>query len=201
MNPLFVDLYKRVATFHREAINDIVDLESITKSTSDLRELADQAQAVREVLVLTNHLNNEVKKYEMLLARLFTAIWGLDPSSPAEVETDWCACSPDPKVRAKMPRYKDEPEEYSKLLRAMGLPESLIETGSFRLSFDDISEIATRCNREGRPLPEGLGKTWTEFYLKIRTRRKLATVLTGARLSEGLEEENDNVNRLGEDVF
>lgn len=199
MKQEYIDFYVRVATVHRELTALIVDMESATRANIDLQDLADLGLALREAQMLTNNLNRQVVDFESLVARMFTAIWGLDPDSPAEVETEWCACSPNPKVKAKLPG-KDDPEGYLALMDEVGLPRDMAETGLFRLSFDAASELATKLTREGKPLPKGLGKTWTEHSLKIKSRRKLAKEIPGARLDGACEEENEN-DRDGESPF
>lgn len=69
----------------------------------------------------------------------------------------------------------DQPQkgqhEYHLLMKYLGVPEDLIVSGLVKPSWKGINDLATECEREGKPMPPGLGKKRPEYIVTYRRKR------------------------------
>jgi len=72
----------------------------------------------------------------------------------------------------KSPLPKPPTEEYTNLCRFLGVDEDWIESGIVGFRFQNLGKLVTRLTEEGQPLPPGISKTFPEYSMTFRTRKK-----------------------------
>lgn len=197
-----LDTFCKVHELHRYITERAVALEEEVKRTGDLEELADLGYVLRETTSMLHDCELQLKRVQELCAKIFTALWALSQDGPDRIETEWCSATPNPVTRARELKMKTDPDRYRSVMAELGLPQELIETGLFRLGYDELASTLTEMAKRGQRLPSGLDQTWTEHRLNIRSKRKLASVLSGARQERSPgEEDASDVERLDESPF
>lgn len=168
---LFNDL--NAAVFN--ATRRLVELERDVTSAPSLVELADLAYVLKETAGLIKGLRVENDKLGTLVAKLFFLLYAADPSTEKRVRTQWCSAEPDPKTHASIPKPDTDPQRYAEVMRALGVPEDIIQTGALRLSWEQYAEYCTRLVRDGKPIPGQVDprSSYVEHRVSVRALRKL----------------------------
>jgi len=202
MKQQFIDVFVKTHTAHREIINACVNLEHDILALNDVNELADACYALREVYNYLDEARKEVRRINDLAAKIFTAFWAADPNvTEPSVKTEWCTVTPNIKTRASIPSPEKEPERYAAIMNLLGIDPELVKMGVLRADYDSLGDWLTDRQLAGMPIPEFIGKTWTEYKVTVRTRKKMPTGPSGGSgENSGLSEESDD-DRIDETPF
>jgi len=182
MKQAFLDLYQRINAQHRELVAEMIALEHAIPALGSLAELADLAYVLRQSYDHHDEARKELDRISKKVAQIFYVLWASDPNAPETIKTQWCSCTPDPKIHASVPSPESDPERYKAVMKAVGIPEDIIATGLVRVGWKEFGELLTERQRAGLPLPEGIdpAKTFVEYKLGIRKRQDLPTRASGS---------------------
>jgi hypothetical protein len=169
MRESLVELYRRAKSFHEQAYRITSELQSAVRQCRSQEDLADDVYAIRQATKFVEDARKEMGKLERLAEKMCCALWvqaGLgDP-----ISTRHCSASPDVKMMASLPNRHTQPEAYEKLMRHLGVPESLWRDGdhaSVEIHWLGFTDMLSRDLAAGRPLPPGIDpeKTYPEYRL------------------------------------
>ncbi len=195
MDQRALDLYAKVAEFHRNFVTACVDLEAYAMKAGDTGELADLCYAAREAFTLIDESRKEARKLQDLAARMFTLLWSQDPLQTGDsVKTPWCIVKANPKTMATVPSPNKDFEAYAKVMEFVGVPRELIDKKLLRTDWDDFGEFLTQKVAAGIKLPEELKQTYTEYKVIVRRRKQLPAGRASGSDSDDtlLESDDDN---------
>lgn len=156
MRELHRAFYEAASEFRNQAVNLPQD------------ELVDIAYLCKKMDQLNEDTGKEVRKVGGLSEKLVCYKWVQDvqsnPSTPTRIEGELAHATTKVRAVPTLPRRSDG-ENYTKLMRHLGMSDSLIESGLFDPKWTAISELVTKLQEDGRPLPPGIVKTNAEFRL------------------------------------
>lgn len=194
MDKKFLDVYQKLHTVHRLFITDCLELEKRIVGMPDTQELADICYALREVFTLIDDMRKETRKLQDYASKLFTVIWASDPNSTEDkVKTDWCTVSAEPKTRCSSPSPEKEPERYRDVMKLLGVPDDVIELKALRADWDSFGDWLTEMQLAGKAIPDSVGRTYTEYRVHIRSRKRLPTgESSGSEPNDSVETDDEH---------
>jgi len=164
MKPLAKEIYAAARALHWEACTKAVQLKRIAES-ADLREIADDIYALKEVEKLLEDARKEIKGISEDLIRqgchLYVLAGDGDP-----IRTEYCTASPDAKPTVKLPK-KDSPE-YQQLMDYFGVPKD----APFSPDWNKMIERVEADLAEGKPCPKGCDPSKMYILPKMVIRKK-----------------------------
>jgi hypothetical protein len=133
-------------------------------------DLADAGYLLRESERWLDEARKEVKAKKetigRILAVLITRRVMEDPDEEPRARGELCTATPDVAIRPKLP--KAGTEEYSDLMRWLGVPVETVEGGVLNVHFNRMSEMLTRMAEEGKTPHPGLVGTYTDTSCVFR---------------------------------
>ena len=174
-------LYHEAILLHTNTYAQLARLSASLQQETDVRVIADAAFAMREMGKLLHEVEVRINGVGDLAQRLACAIAIRDEIE--EIKTLHVVAKPDLKLNAKLPSPKNEPEEYAKLMRYLGVPEELWNVGpenrrAVDLCWPGMVEFLTAKAEHGEPLPAGVSAVDTKPLFRLMMRRRKGVLET-----------------------
>ena len=160
--------------FHTKLLLLLIDASEELKSAGALGrpEIADVGFLCREMENIYDELRKEVKARKELAGRIIAEESARrvtqDPSAEMNVRGTLCTAQPDVKLIPSIPRPGSP--EYERLCQHFGVAEEFAGLGVIRYHFNTMVDYLAKLMAEGRPLPDGIVKTYSQFTTVFRTR-------------------------------
>lgn len=174
------EAYRVTHNFHETTYSTLQDLIDAIRSTSDVKELADLAFALREISKLADDIRKVANAAKETAEKICCAIAIRDGDCDT-IRTKYVTATPNVKMMADLPRRKREPERWRELMIGLGVPEDALDGErpvvdvNWKGFVDHISDLA----EQGKPLPPGIdpGKTYPVYELSPMTKKKGSSLL------------------------
>lgn len=167
-----IEYYKLVKHTHAELYKSCKELFESVGSCTDLKELVDYAYAFRDASKLLEDCAKEARKAQKRAADIACVLW-VQASATSEqddtVKTEYCSGTPQVKFAGRVPRPGTS--EYDELLRYLGMPDDLVNSGVMRTHWPSFVDYLTRRAEEGKPLPPGVNPETTYPVYELRLRK------------------------------
>ncbi len=171
MLPLSKALYAGMARWHRETYEKLQTLSAHTRNCADPHELADIGYTLREMERLTDDIHKKLRADLETCQQVSCAI--CHASKEMTVRTPYVTASVDVKLQAKVPKRSENPEAYDALLKELGVPKHLIESGLFEVRWPELCTYITERTRDEKPLPPGVDPELVKPLYRMRYLGKL----------------------------
>lgn len=159
------------------------------RSELDAPSLVDLSWVLRELSKYGEQIEKECRLLRETLERVTCAVWvaqcAADPEAPADCRGEFAVGTP--RARVVMCPPERGSDEYVRLMRHLGCPESLINADVLRPHYPHLCDLASALTSEGRPLPPGIdpGKTKPNFTLHSLRLQKGVNIEDLERQSNG----------------
>jgi hypothetical protein len=169
MNPKVVEIFKRVRDVHAEVYAELQQVHKDCNECGDIKELADQAYALREIYKYADDIRKEAEQTKRQCERLACFIY-VAKNKDGPIRTPFATCTPTIKMMASIPSKRKEPERYHTFMSGLGLPDEIIAADACRVHWPSFVEYYSRLQEEGRPTPPGIdvSKDYAVYSLTIR---------------------------------
>lgn len=182
MTKTAVQLYGCVKKTHNDAYRLIGDLRDSVRAGQPLKALADMAGIAKRAAELLDDLRKESTKLSELAQKVACAVM-VQREDTDTVRGDYVVATPDVKMIPRLPSRTAQPDEYYRMLRALGVPE----TPMVRVHWPSVVEEMNARLSAGGSLPEGIDLSATYPEYKLVTRMNMAALDAAAAEEKGGE--------------
>ena len=150
-------------------------LDRIKNNQYTVEQLCDLGFLCRKLEVYFEELRKIAKGRKELCVKImgfFLATQSVEDPTKCQdrIEGDLAYARIAAKVIPRIPK-KDDPN-YIGFMESLGVPVNLLEGGLVKADFRGVAELVTGLVREGKKLPPGVEKTWTEYTANFYERKK-----------------------------
>ena len=181
----FLKLKLRAAEF-------LIEVQSGIKAEAfDRADQVDLGWCFREIEKMCDELRKEFKSRKELIGKVLALriaeeamndMGSLSGEKSMTVHGEFASGIPDVSQSASLPR--PDTADYVALCKYLGIiDEDLVGSGVVRFSYTSLSDLVTRLAAEGKPLPDGIAKTYSVYSTIFRTKKR-------ERKIEDVNEEN-----------
>lgn len=182
MLPIAQDVYRAARRAHEDLYKALQELEKGVPANSQ-EENTDSIYALREAYKFMEDSRKMMDRVNKLVKAVVCVQW-LNTSGE-NIETAYCTGKPDIKVRAKIPKWEDDPAAYNALMDYLGVDPICRDSGKFisdrgeehtevlSVHWPGFQSLIARLCAQGLPLPPGIDPqaTWNENEVGIRKRK------------------------------
>jgi hypothetical protein len=175
------EMHRAVRESHGRVHEAIKRLEAEAKACTDIQELADISYATDKAWKMVDDTRKEMNKLHELVEKITGAMWAMTAAihDGEPIRTAYCTATPSAKPVASIPTRKNDPEGYTKLMSALGVPPELANFASedgrelIELHWPTFMKMLEARLAAGLPLPPGIDpdKTYTKYGLAIRPKK------------------------------
>lgn len=178
MHQRVADLYLTVQRTYMETHEAITRIRTASLTESSKEELADTAFALSRAFQYARDLKTELEKLQELCEKLCCLKCSVEENAET-IRTPYVTATPTMKPIATLPKRKEDPEGYKKLMIWLGVPEHMIvmddeEREPLRPHWPAVMDKLADAMEKGLPLPPGIdiNKTWPKYGLTKREGKK-----------------------------
>jgi hypothetical protein len=145
-------------------------------------ELSDVLLALGQTSQFADDIRKEYDSAMSEIKKVVCERWITDPDPPTSIHGKYSLSIPAYKKRAKLPKYKDDPENYRQVMAWLGVPEDLQDHGPLLvqegelptkvidINYPGFQSFIERLGAMGCPLPDFVEKngTWDEACVTVR---------------------------------
>jgi len=164
------------AELHEDLINV---LREVSKEARGQRysagDLADFGYLCYSLEKLFDEYRKDSKSHKELMVKLMTVVLLRDPDvinnddNDRKAKRELCTAIPDLTTFASIPRPGTD--EFRAIMRHYGFEGEAVEKGLVKFDFGKMKAEITRLKEDGKPLPDGLGKTYDEYTARFYKKR------------------------------
>lgn len=150
----------------------------------------------REISKLVNDLRKEIDGVGHMFENTACAIYvSLNRTDP--IRSSLATGTPDLRLAVKIPNQNRDPEEFTKLMKFLEIPDKAISDKVIKLHWPGLCEYVSVLAEEGQPLPPGINPddTYPIYSVRIRGIKNLDE-LTRALDQAGRKETDAACNEL-----
>ena len=167
-----IEYYKLVKELHAALYQKMKGILEEVSKCNDLVELTDYTYAFRDASKLLEDSAKDARKAQKRASDIACMLWVQQSTNGAyldNIPTEFCTGTPQVKMAGRVPR--PDTAEYNELLRFLGMPEDLVNSGIMRTHWPSFVDYVTRLSEEGKPLPPGVDPKTTYPIYELRLRK------------------------------
>lgn len=174
-----VEQFKAVQEVHAQFVSQQMALLNTQKQPGiSLEDLADQAYANREMIILLEDMAKRARGTQDELKKIICYRWAREALATGgePIRTKHCTVSPQTDIAVNLPKRGSE--DYKALMTAFGVPEELQDTDACRPHWPGVKEWISGLQVKGQPLPPFIKPEDTYPVFEIKILKKLGITET-----------------------
>lgn len=169
-----------MVTVHEETYKTLLILRALaTKPEVYLPELIDCCFVVKEISRLADDLRKELNGVIKSIAKTMCTQFLSqmeninNPEDPTPLRGQLATGSPKVRRMASIPNMRSDPENYMKLMKALGFTEDAVKMNIARIHFPTLTKLVIERDENGVALPPGLENAtlYPEYSVMLRGRK------------------------------
>jgi hypothetical protein len=173
MEKSYKDLYARTAEYHKRLIEELEALGRQALEPQTLEDLADLRFVTWHLERLGADIKKKLASLDRVVVQVLVLRWANSSLNGDPIRTDYATFSPSLTAVPNLPSHKNDPEKYNECLRAMGVPDEVIDTEAVKIHWPALQNYVEQLASEGKPLPSCFGSEFTQAYACRVSHKKL----------------------------
>lgn len=176
------ELYRKTFNYFMDVYQEIQNYRADAKRLNSIEDQADLAYVVREIEKLLDDVRKEIGKLERQSHMLTSVLYLKSPdsveiatslNSTLWIETEYCKAKPTIQKSPIIPKLKNEPAEYIKMMAYFGVGPDIAELDIVRVHWPNLKIHINDLLKVGKPTPPGINPEamFTDYTLQIRKKK------------------------------
>lgn len=168
------ELYRLAMQAYINLMRQIEIVRNEIQNEPEKTELADDVLIVKKSLALIENMRTQFNTLERLSITLTCGAWMRDQINEP-IRTPYCTASPKISMAVQTPNRKKQPVEYREFCQALGVPDEVIESGTFQPHWPSMLEYISNLAEKGEPLPPHCdpAKMYPVYACAVRKQRDI----------------------------